>query len=39
LQVLYHVTLALLGSGHQAVYAAVKLPLLFSQTAALAEVN
>ncbi|PWZ08360.1 Very-long-chain (3R)-3-hydroxyacyl-CoA dehydratase PASTICCINO 2A [Zea mays] len=37
LQVLYHVTLALLGSGHQAVYAAVKLPLLFSQTAALAE--
>ncbi|XP_020397837.1 very-long-chain (3R)-3-hydroxyacyl-CoA dehydratase PASTICCINO 2A isoform X2 [Zea mays] len=38
LQVLYHVTLALLGSGHQAVYAAVKLPLLFSQTAALAEI-
>lgn len=38
-QVLYHATLALFGSGHEAVYAAVKLPLLFSQTAALTEVN
>jgi hypothetical protein len=39
LEVLYHGTLALLGGGHEAVYAAVKLPLLFSQTAAIAEVN
>jgi hypothetical protein len=37
--VLYHGTLALLGGGHEAVYAAVKLPLLFSQTAAIAEVD
>ncbi|XP_066317191.1 very-long-chain (3R)-3-hydroxyacyl-CoA dehydratase PASTICCINO 2A-like isoform X1 [Miscanthus floridulus] len=38
LEVLYHATLALLGGGHETVYAAVKLPLLFSQTAALAEI-
>ncbi|XP_066308415.1 very-long-chain (3R)-3-hydroxyacyl-CoA dehydratase PASTICCINO 2A-like isoform X4 [Miscanthus floridulus] len=38
LQVLYHAILALLGGGHEAVYAAVKLPLLFSQTAAIAEI-
>ncbi|CAD6239637.1 unnamed protein product [Miscanthus lutarioriparius] len=37
LQVLYHAILALLGGGHEAVYDAVKLPLLFSQTAALTE--
>ncbi|OQU86314.1 hypothetical protein SORBI_3003G071300 [Sorghum bicolor] len=38
LLVLYHAILALLGGGHEAVYDAVKLPLLFSQTAALAEI-
>ena len=38
LEVLFHGTLALLGGGHEAVYDAVKLPLLFSQTAALTEV-
>jgi hypothetical protein len=38
-QVLYYATLALLGGGHETVYAAVKLPLLFSQTAMLTEVK
>ncbi|KAJ1282586.1 hypothetical protein BS78_03G063900 [Paspalum vaginatum] len=38
LQVLYCATLALLASGHEAVYTAVKLPLLFSQTSALMEI-
>ncbi|XP_066317193.1 very-long-chain (3R)-3-hydroxyacyl-CoA dehydratase PASTICCINO 2A-like [Miscanthus floridulus] len=38
LQVLYHAILALLGGGHEAVYDAVKLPLLFSQTAAFTEI-
>ncbi|WVZ72272.1 hypothetical protein U9M48_020760 [Paspalum notatum var. saurae] len=37
LRVLYCATLALLASGHEAVYTAVKLPLLFSQTSALME--
>ncbi|RCV24663.1 hypothetical protein SETIT_5G103800v2 [Setaria italica] len=37
-QVLYYATLALLGGGHETVYAAVKLPLLFSQTAMLTEI-
>uniref|UniRef100_A0A0A9G852 Very-long-chain (3R)-3-hydroxyacyl-CoA dehydratase n=1 Tax=Arundo donax TaxID=35708 RepID=A0A0A9G852_ARUDO len=37
-QVLYFATLALLGSGHETVYAAVEQPLLFAQTAALMEI-
>ncbi|TVU21870.1 hypothetical protein EJB05_31541 [Eragrostis curvula] len=37
-QVLYNAILALLGSGHQTVYAAVEQPLLFMQTAAFMEI-
>ncbi|XP_062187792.1 very-long-chain (3R)-3-hydroxyacyl-CoA dehydratase PASTICCINO 2A [Phragmites australis] len=37
-QVLYYATLALLGSNHETVYAAVEQPLLFAQTAALMEI-
>jgi very-long-chain (3R)-3-hydroxyacyl-CoA dehydratase len=37
--VLYLTILALLGGGHESVYAAVQQPLLFVQTAAFMEVN
>ncbi|OEL33281.1 Very-long-chain (3R)-3-hydroxyacyl-CoA dehydratase PASTICCINO 2A [Dichanthelium oligosanthes] len=37
-QVMYYTTLALLASGHEAVYDAVEQPLLFAQTAAFMEV-
>ncbi|KAG8053443.1 hypothetical protein GUJ93_ZPchr0001g29828 [Zizania palustris] len=37
-QVLYYLTLALLESGHEAIYAAVERPLQFAQTAAFMEI-
>ncbi|KAK3160350.1 hypothetical protein QOZ80_1BG0058380 [Eleusine coracana subsp. coracana] len=37
-QVLYYAILALLGSGHETIYAAVEQPLLFTQTAAFMEI-
>lgn len=37
-QVLCYMTLALLDKGHEAVYAAIERPLLFTQTAAILEV-
>ncbi|GJN05805.1 hypothetical protein PR202_ga23470 [Eleusine coracana subsp. coracana] len=38
-QVLYYAILALLGSGHETIYAAVEQPLLFTQTAAFMEMH